>query len=561
MDNKANYSASLGENFETTSIVGMQGYITRREVTSTEGVDFPGPGFNVASAASQIETSEEFKEVTELGVFAQEQVGYKDFLFVTLGARYDANSAFGEDFTGVVYPKASLSVVPSDAEFLTFPAGPISSLRLRAAIGQSGLQPGAFDALTTYGPLSPAGGAGFAPENLGNPDLKPEVATEWELGTELGLFGERVGAELTYWNRNVNDALVERQFAPAGGFRNLQLVNVGEIKGQGLEIGLDAGIVNRDNLTVDLFANAAYLWEKLTDLGGAPPIKAGGSYPRPRNYLVEGYAPGANFGASLMDVPEGHLPLDFNGDGQPDTREEVLSHLQGLTPATARLPESTGIVLLAQEGGHPDLNAPLDQYKGKPFPDWSGSFGFDVGFLNGFNLSSMFEYKAGNYYVNHLSGAFAKRSATIGRNTPTAARTWRDYLTGGVDENYNPQNDPQVRMQALETWLDELLGLAPFSGLNHIEKADFVRWRELSLTYNAPDEWVSRINVQSLSLTFGVRNVGLWTPTGYSGFEPEAQETGVGGTSNNIDQNFRTGIEAWQTPIPRRYSLRLRIGF
>jgi len=116
-------------------------------------------------------------------------------------------------------------------------------------------------------------------------------------------------------------------------------------------------------------------------------------------------------------------------------------------------------------------------------------------------------------------------------------------------------------MQALETWLDELLGLAPFSGLNHIEKADFVRWRELSLTYNAPDEWVSRINVQSLSLTFGVRNVGLWTPTGYSGFEPEAQETGVGGTSNNIDQNFRTGIEAWQTPIPRRYSLRLRIGF
>ncbi len=70
----------------------------------------------------------------------------------------------------------------------------------------------------------------MAPGNLGNQKLKPEVATEWEVGAEAGFLDDRIGLEVTYWDRVVKDALVARQFAPSGGFVQTQLDNIGELK-------------------------------------------------------------------------------------------------------------------------------------------------------------------------------------------------------------------------------------------------------------------------------------------------------------------------------------------
>lgn len=560
LDTKAILDTDITENLTSSLTVGSQGFITRQTVVSVSGAGFPGPGFNVASAASRFDRLESFQEIVQIGLFAQEQVDLNDFIFVTGGVRLDANSAFGDDFNTVTYPKVSASVVPSDAGF--WPSGgigPITSLRFRAALGQSGLQPGAFDALTTFGPLSPPGGAGFAPENLGNENLKPEISTEWELGTEVGLLGDQLSVNGTYWNRTVNDALVPRQFAPTGGFRASQLVNIGETKGQGVELGVNATPVSGQDLSVDVFANASYLWEQVTDLGGAPPIKAAGAYPRVRNYVTEGFAPGANFGGSLVDTPDNALPVDLNGDGEPDTKSELQNLLDGSNPVISDLPANTTQVLLKQEGNS-DLAAPLNNYKGKPWPDWSGSFGVDVSYGN-FSLSTMFEYKAGNYFVNNLDGAFRKRNTAIGRNTPLAARVTRDFETGGVDDSFTPQNSGEVRTEALETWVNELLGLAPFSGLNHIEPADNIRWRELSLTYNVPGSVVSTFGAENLTLTLSGRNLYLWTHPDYTGQDPETNEVGRGGGVDTFDNSFRAGIEAWNVPIPRRYSFQIRATF
>ncbi len=559
LDTKAILDTDITENLTSSLTVGSQGFVTRQTVASLSGSGFPGPGFNVVSAASRFDRQETFQEIVQIGLFAQEQVGINDFIFVTGGVRLDANSAFGDDFSTVTYPKVSASVVPSDAGL--WPSGgigPISSLRFRAAVGQSGLQPGAFDALTTFGPLSPPGGSGIAPNNLGNDDLKPEISTEWEFGTEIGLLADRLSVNGTYWNRTVNDALVPRQFAPTGGFRNSQLVNIGETEGQGVELGVNATPIEGQDLSVDVFANASYLWEQVTDLGGAPPIKAAGAYPRVRNYVTEGYAPGTHFGGSLVDTPDNALPVDLNGDGNPDTKSELQNLLDGSNPVISTLPANTTQVLLKQ-GGNPDLAAPLNNYKGKPWPDWSGSFGVDVSYGN-FSLSTMFEYKAGNYFVNNLDGAFRKKNTAIGRNTPVAARVTRDFQTGGVDNSFTPQNSGEVRTQALETWLNELLGLAPFSGLNHIEPADNIRWRELSLTYNVPSSVVSNFGAENLTLTLSGRNLYLWTHPDYTGQDPETNTFGRG-SGDNFDNSFRAGIEAWNVPIPRRYAFEVRATF
>ncbi len=557
-DLKGTLRHELSRSLESTFLFGSQGFISNEEQLLGSGVNFPGPGFNVAGAAEVEDVFEFFSEIVNVGLFFQEQVGIKNILFVTAGGRLDANSAFGSDFSTIFYPKVSASFIPSDASFWR-PIGPLTSLRFRAALGRSGLQPGAFDALTTYTSLSSLNGPGIAPSNLGNPELKPEIATEWEIGLEAGLFNDRYALEATYWDRTVKDALIDRQFPVSGGFRARQLDNIGELKGRGVELEVNALLHNSANTAVNVFANTAYLWEQVTDMGGAPPIKVGGTYPRYRNYLTEGYAPGTNFGARLLDVPAGSLPVDLNGDGAPDTESQLLDILGGLTPDNARLPNSTAQVLLADDPNPDDnLTGNLTHFLGKPTPDWAGSFGGTVRFLGSFSFSTLFEYKYGNYYVNNLTGAFRQANPVIGRNTPEAAAVELNYITGGTDSNGNPQNKAEVRLQALRDWLNKELALSPFSGLNTIKQADFLRWREVSLTYTVPRTFTQRYGLRNLSFTVAGRNLALWTK--YDGVDPELNAVGRGAGSL-LDQNFLDGVEAFGFAIPRQVVFTMRMSF
>lgn len=557
-DVKATLTNTLSDQFESTFILGSQAFVSRQNISSGNAVGFPGPGLTVSEAADQQSLDENILEEVNLGVFGQEQVGFNDYLFGTVGARLDANSAFGSEFNVIVYPKASISFIPTDSPFWEGGSGIIDSFQFRSAIGQSGLQPGAFDALTTYESFSSTSGAGIAPLNLGNQNLKPEISTEWEVGFEMGLLGGRAGIETTYWNRSVTDALVARQFPVSGGFVNPQLDNIGELSGQGLEVSLEGTPVSTENLQVNLFANTAYLHEKVLSLGGAPPIKVSGSYTRHRNFIMEGYAPGSHFGAKLMEVQDGYLPVDLNGDGQPDSEQQLLNMLSG--PVSdfssawfSTLPSSTSSVLIVDEDGDGDY---YDHYLGKPSPDFSGSFGGSVDYKQ-FSLNVLFEYKYGNYYVNNLGQAFRSANPAIGRNTPGSAEVDRNYATGGVDGSYNPQNDPQVRLDALKSWLNNYLGLAPFQGLNWVQKADFLRFRELSLTYRIPAATLTKYGIRKLSFTASGRNLALWTP--FDG-DPEVNEVGRGAGSQ-LDQNFLRGVSTLGMPIPRRFSLSINMGF
>lgn len=552
-DLKGTLDTELGNQLESTLIFGAQAFSSDERTESISAVDFPGPGFGVTGAAtSQQSVGESLLQERQLGIFVQEQLGFRDYAFVTLGGRFDANSAFGDEFDAAFYPKIQLSVVPTDADFWNV-GEPLTSLRFRFAVGESGLQPGAFDAFTTFSSLASTNGPGVVPSNLGNPDLEPERSREFEFGTDVGLFSDRLGIDATYWTRTVRDALVQRQFAPSGGFTTPQLVNIGEIDAQGVEIGVEASALDLETVTADLFVNASYLWQQVQSLGGAPDIKAGSGYSRIRNFVQEGFAPGSHFGAELLNVPDGSMPVDLNGDGQPDTRQEVLDYLGGLTPQTASLPNSASQVLRApSEGG------PLGHYKGKPFPDWQGSFGGTITFFDNLTVSTQFEYKFGNYHVNNLTGAFRQQDGFIGRNIPVSTKLERDFITGGL-ESGTPQNDPGVRMEALETWINEMLGLAPFSGLNTIEKADFLRWRELSLSYDLPQSLVQSYGIDQASLTFAVRNLALFTS--FSGTDPELNIKPRGTTGITADEDLNEGVEAYGIPTPRRFSLTFRLQF
>ncbi len=555
VDVKGSWNRDIGDDLTSSLVVGGQGFFTTTESAGGSGNIFPGPGINVISGAQNRDVNENFLQVVNGGVFAQEQLGFRDYLFLTAGGRYDKNSAFGESSTGVFYPKVSLSVVPSDRP--GWDSEVLSTLRFRGAVGQSGLQPGAFDKFTTFNSIATDLGAGLLPDNLGNPDLKPEVSTEWELGIEGGLFQDRVGISATYWDRRVKDALVPRQFAPSGGFSNEQLDNIGEVTGHGFELGLNAQAFTSDDLSVSVFANAAYMKETVTDLGGAPPLKAQGTYPRVRNFILEGYAPGAMLGAKLIQpcsqrpsgstyqcLETGQLPYDTNRDGIPDSQADLLAYLA--SPPSRSFDDPLLNPLIVDEDGDGDY---LDNYLGKPTPDWQGSFGADVTFLQNFRLNMLFEYRLG-FEITDITDAFRQANSGIGRNTPRSA--WAEALL------MNPASTPEERLEAVKAWAYELKALSPYSGLNTIKPGDFLRWREVSLTYDLPAELSGRMGAERLSLTVNARNLALWTK--YEGNDPELSYL-PRCTDASVSCNFADGVDAYGWPIPKQFGISVRAVF
>jgi TonB-linked SusC/RagA family outer membrane protein len=548
IDVKGNWNRNFTPTISSAFVAGFQAFQTTSDVSGAISDLFPGPGLEVLDAGANQTAYSVFSEIINAGFFLQEQLGYRDYVYLTGGVRFDANSAFGSEFSTQAYPKVSVSFVPTTA-FPKYSSYALSTLRLRAAIGQSGQQPGAFDQFTTYLPTTATEGAsapGLAPENLGDPTIKPEVSTEWELGFEAGLLNDRLGLQFTYWDRTIRDALIARQFPPSGGFQRTQLSNIGELYAKGIDLAANFSVIKKENFSLELFANGARLDEIIRSLGDAPEQKVSGTYDRIRNYLREGYAPGALFGAKLSNDP---YPIDTNRDNKPETREQLLEYFKEPRNPTAFR------AVLVDEDGDGDL---LDHYSGKPTPDWQGAFGANIGFLKRFRLASLFEYKAGNFTVTNLTDAFRKSHPSIGRNIPEAAALEAILL--------NPASSAEQRLDAALKWEKKFRALAPFAGLNQQEKGDFIRVREISLTYDIPNNVTSWFGVNNASFTIAGRNLALIS--GYSGIDPEQNWYGRGGGGNEtagaqdrIDNNFLDSVEAFGLPLPREIVFRLRAGF
>jgi hypothetical protein len=167
--------------------------------------------------------------------------------------------------------------------------------------------------------------------------------------------------------------------------------------------------------------------------------------------------------------------------------------------------------------------------------------------------------KWGHYYVNDLTGAYRKADPTWGRNTPQTATLERNYITGGVDADFTPLNDPEIRLQAAREWILNYLDRGAFSGLNAIQRADFLRWRELNITFQFPRRLSRKLRADRLSVTLAGQNLALWTS--YKGRDPEINVLGRNSGIDPIQQNFLDGIEAFGLPLERRIMLTLRLGF
>jgi TonB-dependent SusC/RagA subfamily outer membrane receptor len=260
------YSFHLPRNITSDFSFGGQALKESERFNLAVGNTFAGPGVSAVSSAAVTSGGEAYSEKATIGYLVQDRLSFGQKLYTTFGLRVDGNSAFGENYGFKRYPKADVAWVLSEYGFL--PAW-VSSLKVRAAVGQAGKAPGAFDKFQTFTARSVLlGTPGVVPDNPGNADLRPETTTEQETGFESGFFHDRLGIEASLYYSRTKDAIVPKLLAPSAGFQSAQSVNVGAIDNHGWEASVNYLALARGafdwttNLRVDGNHN------KVIDLGG-----------------------------------------------------------------------------------------------------------------------------------------------------------------------------------------------------------------------------------------------------------------------------------------------------
>jgi len=279
----------------STTSWGGQLFDDRDKLIGLTGSDFAGPGDpTLASAARVTLGTVNRPRVVNRGVFLQEMLGWRDRAFLTAGLRVDGNSAFGDGYGYQQYPKISAAYVVSEESF--WPKQIVSTMKLRAAFGESGKAPGAFDAVRTWDPIAAdEGRPAVTPLQVGNAELGPERTREFELGLDAGLLDDRVSFELTAFRARTLGALIGVNFPPALGFTRSQLQNVGTLANQGVEMQLSGDIINRGALQWSGRVNYTRLSNEAIDLGGRR-LSTGSSV-----YVQEGFPVPSYFGKKVTN--------------------------------------------------------------------------------------------------------------------------------------------------------------------------------------------------------------------------------------------------------------------
>ena len=460
------YSVDLGSsaNFDFTdrissrTSVGAQYNEDLLEGTLNSAAVFPPGGQSIDAGATK-NSGEITVETKTVGSYIEQQLGWNDRLYVIGAMRVDQNSAFGEGYEAAWYPKASVSFIAVDDPGASW----ISSLRLRGAFGQSGLQPDANAALRYLLPVTSsilvgdqsASQPSVTIGGLGNIELRPERSSEYEVGFDATGLDNRVDVQFTYYHKSTTDALVNRELPGSLGATQTRVENLGEVMNQGVEISLDARIIESEDLNWSVGITGARNSNELLELGeGVTPLQG------------FGYKQAVGFPLYGLWWPRLESWEDANGDGIIVPSEVVVSDtavFNGSTIPTQNLQLATSLSL------------------------WNDRV----------VIGGLADYQGG--YVSH--------------NVNTLFQC-------AFVQNCRDLNDPSA---PLEAQARAVAGARAFGA--YAEDASFVKIREAHIRLNTPSTWADRIGARTASIILTGRN--LYTFTNFTSWDPEVNTSGA----------------------------------
>jgi len=478
-ENTLSYQKSLGGGHKLNVLLGNSLQESYTERTTAEGQQFPSNDFRrINSAAVQLSGS----GATGFGLasyFGRVNYGFKGKYLATINVRRDGSSRFGTANRWGTFPSVALGWRISDEKFmqkLSF----ISNMKLRASYGSVGNQN--FSSLDTDDGNSIylrdfvsrglwSGGAnygdlpGIEPVQLANPNLKWETTTQLNIGLDLSILKNKLIFTVDYYNKQTKDLLLAVPLARSAGF-NSQVQNLGQMENKGIELGINATVINRKDLTWNINFNIA----------------------RNRNLIKKLASPFTQFTRDVIRLEEGVPMYSF-----------WLHRQLGVSPENGNA---------IWDGGEDGVfNPATDRFVvGNAQPDFYGGITNNLTW-KGFDLMVFFQYSYGNSQLN-WNRFFQEHGGT--RNT-----------------NFSQSQLDRWQKSGDQTMIPKMTS-ANYAGnlrpSRFLEDGSYLRLKNIVLGYTLPKEMVAKAFLSSVRVYVSAQN--LLTFTKYTGLDPELNTGG-----------------------------------
>lgn len=463
--------------------------------------------------------------------FSRVNYDFKKKYFFSFNFRRDGYSAFapGKKF-GNFYGGSFGWIVSQEDFFLNSRLGNVlNQLQLRASYGKVGNNLGisdfAFQNLYTNGLNGPNNTLFYS--QAGNPNLTWETSKKFDIGFSFGLFNNRLSGEFSYYKNTIDGLILnDPQSLSAGIPGNAILNNIGSMWNKGIELTLNASVIRKENFTWNTSLNITTQNNKITSLAA-----------NNSDILL---ATGTLAPLSIARVGEslGSFYAIRSGGVNPDNGLRIFYYRDG-TAVQYNHAAPNSSLRWTYLNGDPALRAPSQSSDGivigPALPKFFG--GFDNNFkVHNFDVSVLLFFSGGNYMFNGTKSSI---------RTPTTANHDKEVLTRWQKPG-DITNVPKL------VFGDNISnGSRDFVISDDVEKADFIKIRNISVGYSLPESLTARLKLSRVRFYAAVQNAFVFTK--YTGFDPEI--------STNNNSSGTPSVDFHSPPMARSFSFGLNIGF
>ncbi len=494
--------------------------------------------FNIGASSQNFST--DFFQYNNIGVGGQQNPGgsgaarfafnsyfgrlnysLKDKYLVTFTSRADGSSRFGEANKYAFFPSAALAWKVSEEDFLSN-SSTISNLKLRSSYGFTGnSEIPAYQSLENLGNYTAIFNntrfAGVGIGRLANEKLVWEKTAQADLGVELGLFNNRINIEADVYYRKTTDMLLDAPVPRTTGRATIRR-NVGSMENKGLELGINAAVVNNTDFSWNSTFNVTMNRNKVLTLATPAPIFGVGNpgFTNQTGIIRAGDPVGSFWGL---------VRLGTWSDKEAAEAAKYSSYRGGKT----MLP---GDIKYLDVNGDYQINDADRMIIGNGNPDAWGAFINNLRYKN-FDLVLDIQYSYGNDVLN-----MTKHS---GEDRVSIANSYKTVLDAWTPQNQNT---------SIAAIRDTRAGYVTNVDTRWIEDGSFIRGRNLLLGYNFPQSVMKPLTLSRLRVYASVQNFFLITK--YSGNDPEVTTYG---------NPFAQGQTFFDYPKPTLYTLGVNVAF
>ena len=529
------YTKQLGSDINIDAVVGNEVIDIRINDQQQQGNGITVGGFdNIANTSTQITNQNQFNS-RQVGFYGQASVSWRDMLFLNLSGRQDYTSVMPRGNRSFFYPSAGLSFVFTEALGLsTNSVFNFGKVRMSyAEVGQAAIAPHSTEVVyfqgrantgfTNDGINFPFNGiAGFQQSNvLRNPDLSPQNTISLEAGVQLSFFESRINLDVNYFKENTADQIFTVPIARSSGFSS-ELRNAGELQNTGWEIQLSATPVKTSwGLTWDFSVNYTSIQSEVIAL--APGVE---------NIFLGGFV-APNVRAQVAGEYPVIFGTKFLRDGDNNIVHDSRATMNGFP--------------------NPNYGMPIQDTEngviGNVNPDYELGISTSLSF-KGLTLGMHIDMRQGGetYAGNtRLQKLYGQDIVTEDRETPVVLQGVKGYIDEANANAVIIEGTNDIVITRGQQYWNVAMDAIDES---NVFSTDFLRLREVNLTYNLPNKILGNSFIKGVSVNVMARNLLLLTD--YPNFDPE---TSVGGSSN-----FQ-GLEYVNLPQVKSFGAGVKVKF